>query len=137
MPRRLPFAHRFFGFGTEVWVAGATGSLATPLGRERASAFLLGVPLWFSGNVALGPGLLRVMAGPQFDYIDVHLSLPGLRDHESGVGLALALAAAYSFELGPGVLGLEARYAYLPYGAGNVVYGANAFFLALDYSFFL
>jgi len=134
---RLPFANRFLGIGTEVWAAGLSGSLATPLGHEKASAFVLGVPLWVSGNVSLGPGLLRVMAGPQFDYIDAHLSLAALHDNQSGVGLAFAFAAAYLFTLGPGALGLEARYSYLPYGAATVVYSANAFFVALDYSFLL
>ena len=134
---RLPFAHRFFGVGVELWLAAAFGSLATPLGRQRASAFLLGAPVWLSGNVSLGPGLLRVMAGAQVDAIDAHLTLAGLHDNQTGIGLAFVCGAAYLFELGPGGLGLEARYSYLPYGAGGVTYGASAFFLMLDYSLFL
>lgn len=134
---RLPFAHRFLGIGAELWAATGWGSLGTPLGREQASAFLLGVPLWLSANVSLGPGLLRVLVGPQFDYIDARLSLASVHDAQRGIGLAAACGAAYLFVLGPGALGLEARYSYLPYGAGSVTYDSHAFFVMLDYSFML
>lgn len=107
---RLPAAGRLLGVSLEPSFGNPSAAVATPLGFARGPASWLSVPLLVSANVALGPGLLRVFAGPSIDAIWSHSEVAGFRHTDAVVSLGAAVGAGYFFNLGPGALGVDVRY---------------------------
>ena len=81
---------------------------------QKSSAFLFSLPLLASVNFSAGPGLLRIFAGPTFDYYAFHNTDSARKFTDSGESIGVAAGAAYLFYLPFGALGLDARFHYLP-----------------------
>ncbi len=73
------------------------------------------LPILASGNFVAGPGLLRVLVGPSFDYIQLNTKIAGADRADSGWYLGLEAGLQYLFALPVGLLGLDARFHYTPY----------------------
>ena len=119
---RLPFARRIPGLSLEATFANPGARRDTVLGTERTSGFWVSIPIYASATFDLGPGMLRLLAGPAFEWWRTHAVLSGSAFSFDDTVWAVTAAGmiSYGFNLGPGALALELRYRFgLPRIAGE------------------
>jgi hypothetical protein len=107
---RLPVLNRLLSISLEPSFSNPSTSRATELGTLKGPALAVSIPLLIGANVAAGPGLVRALLGPSFDWLQSQASVAGFEFNDTATALGATLAVSYLFNLGPGGLGVELRY---------------------------
>lgn len=119
---RLPVARRIPGLSLELTFANPGARRDTVLGTERTASLWISIPLYASASFDLGPGVLRFLAGPAFEWWRARATLSGSAFSFDDVVWAVGAAGliSYGFNLGAGALAVELRYRFgLPRIAGE------------------
>jgi hypothetical protein len=134
---RLPVLKRTLGFSIEPTFHNPSGDENTAIGTSHATSLYFSLPILVTGNLELGPGMLRVLVGPDLDWLSITTTLRSVTLENSGFALGLRVGVSYGFFLGPGTLGLEIGYRYLPYAIGQRTVDGHALVLHAMYAFLL
>jgi len=107
---RLPVLKRILSLSLEPNFSNPSSARATELGTLKGPTLSVSVPLLVGANVEAGPGLVRVLAGPSFDWAQSDTQVAGFAFSETSTALGVSVSAGYLVHLGPGGLGIELRY---------------------------
>jgi hypothetical protein len=134
---RFPVWERRLGVSIEPSFANPQTQRATEAGTAKGPAFALSIPVLLTLNVALGPGLVRAMAGPSIEWAAIDVKVSSFVFNERVLGLGAQLSAGYLFRLGPGGLGLELRYRVSPLSIASRTFLSHAIGVTAAYVFLL
>ena len=134
---RFPFWQRRLGVSLEPSFANPQTRRATEAGTVSGPAFALSIPVLVTLNVELGPGLVRAMAGPSFEWAAINTTVNAFEFKERLLGIGAQISAGYLFHLGPGGLGVEVRYRLSPLSIASRTLLSHAIGVTAAYVFLL
>jgi len=106
--------------------------------QQRSSGLLVSLPLVASANLFAGPGLLRVLVGPSVDYYSFGRTSAAPHSYtDKGWALGVEAGASYLFDLHAGLLGLDARFHFVPAYLDGVRDNLYLITIGVSYAFVL
>ena len=112
------------------------GTLSSPVGSFKTSVLGGDLGLAASFNPALGPGRLRILAGPTLSLSSVSANITRSSASDTGLGLGLVARVGYLFALHEHHgFGIELGYQARPYAVLALPAADHIFSLSLGYLF--
>ncbi len=130
---RFPFGGERLG----LMLAGTLGGTFSVGGVTTIQGLIVGVPLVVTYHERVGPGHLRLYAGPSLDWTSTTSQSAGRSVQDQFLSVGMTAAFGYLFDAGPGKFILDLGYRLLTQVFDGVSELTHAGLLSVGYAFWL